>query len=418
MTHDTLTSTDQTVLPNVSGVSLDTFLSQEGTEGIRFDFTDGCRVFCPPGPQWRVCLRDIETETILFEHHFTGGLVQSSRRSWVRFGLDVWRDDHLVFTHVCDLRGQEVFIDMSLGALGDHLAWIGQADRFRRQHGCLLTCRLKTPLAELLRDAYPDIRIYTPGDIDERSYYAAYKVCVFYNDDQGLFQPVDYRLAGLSSTAAYILGLEPDAVRPRLPPSKIERPIADPYVCIATQASGQSKYWNNPEGWRTVVSFLRGLGFRVICIDQKSLHGQGLVWNHIPYGAEDQTGDRPLAERVWWLRHSAFFIGLSSGLSWLAWAAECQVVMISGFTQPFNEFYTPWRVINRNVCNGCSNDVRHQFDPSDYFWCPRHKDTPRQFECTKAITSSLVISTIRRLMYEKDIPTRGIEDPLINTLGQ
>jgi DNA-binding transcriptional MerR regulator len=59
----------------------------------------------------------------------------------------------------------------------------------------------------------------------------------------------------------------------------------------------------------------------VLCIDRQAHHGQGFVWNHIPYGAEDFTGDIPLQERVDLLRHASFFIGLASGLSWLAWAA-------------------------------------------------------------------------------------------------
>ena len=104
--------------------------------------------------------------------------------------------------------------------------------------------------------------------------------------------------------------------------------------------------------------FLKASGYRVICIDQKPVHGTGLVWNHIPHGAEDETGDRPLAERARWLRHAAAFVGLSSGLSWLAWAAGTPVVMISGFTHPTNEFATPYRVINWHACNSCWNDVR------------------------------------------------------------
>ncbi len=134
------------------------------------------------------------------------------------------------------------------------------------------------------------------------------------------------------------------------------RPIPEPYVCIAVQSSTQSKSWNNPHGWRDVVRFLKALGFRVVCIDQRPVHGSGLVWTHIPHGVDDQTGDRPLTERARWLRHAEFFVGLSSGLSWLAWAAGTPVVLISGFTDAFNEFTTPYRVINRDVCNSCWND--------------------------------------------------------------
>jgi hypothetical protein len=159
------------------------------------------------------------------------------------------------------------------------------------------------------------------------------------------------------------------------------------------QSSSQAKYWNNPHGWAQVVDFLKQRGFRIICIDQKKTHGSGLVWTHIPHGVEDETGDRPLAERARWLRHASAFIGLSSGLSWLAWAAGAPVAMISGFTHPTNEFDTPYRVINYHACNSCWNDVRCRFDHKDFMWCPRHAGTPRQFECTRLITAEQVIQT-------------------------
>jgi autotransporter strand-loop-strand O-heptosyltransferase len=168
-------------------------------------------------------------------------------------------------------------------------------------------------------------------------------------------------------------------------------------VCIAVQSTTQSKYWNNPSGWREIVAFLKAAGYRVICIDQKPTHGHGLVWNHIPNGAEDETGDRPLQERARWLAHAEFFVGLSSGLSWLAWAVGTPVVMISGFTHPTNEFATPYRVINYHACNSCWNDVRARFDHKDFMWCPRHKDTPRQFECTRLITVDQVKAAVRTI---------------------
>ena len=92
--------------------------------------------------------------------------------------------------------------------------------------------------------------------------------------------------------------------------------------------------WNNPYGWREVVAHLKRKGYRVVCIDQKPVSGAGLLYSAIPHGAEDETGDRPLAERARWLRHADAFVGLSSGLAWLAWAAGAPVVLISGFTHP------------------------------------------------------------------------------------
>ncbi len=42
--------------------------TQEGPDGIRFDFNDGCRVMLPQGDgDWRVLLRDAATANPLFE---------------------------------------------------------------------------------------------------------------------------------------------------------------------------------------------------------------------------------------------------------------------------------------------------------------------------------------------------------------
>lgn len=210
-------------------------------------------------------------------------------------------------------------------------------------------------------------------------------------------QPTDFRHVGLHRTAGYILGVDPTEEPPRLVLPDETRPIPEPYVCIAVQSSSQCKHWNNPDGWRGVVSYFKAAGYRAICIDQKAVGGGGIVWTHIPNGAEDETGNRPLVERARWLRHAAVFVGLSSGLSWLAWAAGAPVVMISGFTHPTNEFNTPYRVIDRHACNSCWNDARERFDHKDFLWCPRHAGTPRQFECTKLITGENVIAAIKRV---------------------
>lgn len=90
-------------------------------------------------------------------------------------------------------------------------------------------------------------------------------------------------------------------------------------------------------------------------------------------------------------------VDAASRLSWLAWAAGTPVVMVSGFTLPICEFRTPYRVHNTHVCHGCWDATDVQFDHKDYFWCPRHKGTERQYECTRAITGKQVIGAIERL---------------------
>ena len=118
----------------------------------------------------------------------------------------------------------------------------------------------------------------------------------------------------------------------------------------------------------------------------------------MPAGAEDMSGAYTLMDRVNMLAYADFFIGLPSGLSWLAHAAGCPVVMVSGITLPYSEFATPYRVQNRQVCHGCYNDLRVDWREDK---CPYHKGTGREYECSKEITPQLVIRTIARLLQDR-----------------
>ncbi|WP_083747250.1 autotransporter strand-loop-strand O-heptosyltransferase [Teichococcus deserti] len=376
-----------------------------GPAGFRFDFNQGARLLLPPGAPRTVRLWDRDTNSLLFRTTGEGLVINSSKRFFVRFRVELWDgpDDSgpPSFTHDYDARDRKVLIQFPVGTLGDSLAWFPYAARFAEQHGCRLTCSLSGLIIPLLRDAYPHITFITPEELAEGnlrdSFYASYCLGLFFEDPKNALQPTDFRLVGLHRTAGYILGVDPSEMAPAISFDDPGPPIDAPYVCIAVQSSTQCKYWNNPDGWRRVVAAVKAAGFRVVCIDQKPVHGQGIMWNHMPHGVEDETGNRPLTERARWLRHAAFFIGTSSGLAWLAWAAGTPVVMISGFTHPTNEFTTPYRVINWHACNSCWNDPKHRFDHKDFLWCPRHAGTPRQFECSRLITAEQVLSTIARV---------------------
>jgi autotransporter strand-loop-strand O-heptosyltransferase len=370
--------------------------TQNGPRGIRFDFNLGCRVILPEG-DWRISLRDLDTGNILFQSQNKGAFVNSAKRFFVRFRIEVWEGEALVLTHDFDAAGRDVLIQFPVGTLGDTMGWFPYAVKFQQRHRCRLTCAMSGLIIPLLRDAYPDITFVTHEEVRAEQFYASYCIGLFFDDADCVWQPCDFRHVGLHRTAGYILGVDPTEVPARLAFADDGPPLAEPYVCIAVQSSSQCKYWNNPTGWREVVRFLKASGYRVVCIDQKPVHGGGLVWNYIPHGVDDETGDRPLAERARWLRHAAFFVGLSSGLAWLAWAVGVPVVLISGFTHPTNEFATPYRVVNWHACNGCWNDPRHRFDHKDFLWCPRHAGTPRQFECTRLITAEQVKQTIQKI---------------------
>lgn len=374
--------------------------TQAGPDGIRFDFNDGCRVLAAEAEKpWHVRLSDLDTGNIIFEtpDKFTGGSVNSSKRYFIRCRIEVTQDGKPSFTHDYDARDRDVLIQFPVGTLGDTLGWLPYAAKFQRKHGCRLTCAMAEHLIPLFADAYPEIAFVPAETADPKDFYATYRMGLFFDDRDCLYQPCDFRLVGLHRTAGYILGVDLAEEPPRLGVADEGRPIPEPYVAIAVQSSSQAKYWNNPHGWREVVQFLKAAGYRVVCIDQNPVYGQDIVWNHLPHGVEDETGDRPLAERVRWLRHADFFVGLSSGLAWLAWAAGTPVVMISGFTHPLNEFSTPYRIINFHACNSCWNDPAHRFDHRNFLWCPRHQGSARQFECTRLITAEQVKRAIARI---------------------
>ena len=374
-----------------------------GPRGIRFDFNDGARVLLPKG-EWHVQIEDEDSGNVLFACDVESGWVLSKKKYYVPFRIRVWDRGNMdtpLLDHLMDLRGKPVLLKFPVGTLGDLLAWFPYAEKFERKHGCNLECTMAQNIIDLVGKQYPTIRFSTPDKVRSVAPYASYRIGLFFGGDQD-YQPYDFRQVGLAPTVGYILGVDPEPVPPLLPPNP-PREIEEPYVCIAVQSTSQAKQWNNPTGWEEVIDHLKGLGYRVLCIDRERTGGHGWAWNHIPHGTEDFTGNRPLAERAAMLHHADFFVGLGSGLSWLAWAAGTPVVMISGFSLPSCEFSTPYRVHNTHVCHGCWDAMDVTFDHHDYFWCPRHKGTDRQFECTRFITGKQVINAIDRLRNDHNL---------------
>ena len=109
------------------------------------------------------------------------------------------------------------------------------------------------------------------------------------------------------------------------------------------------------------MDYLNQQGYKVVDIDKDINYGvEGFKHieknvNTIPKNAIDDTGDKPLSRRVKYLEHCEFFIGLPSGLSWLAWASNCKTIMISGFSMDYTEFKPDVRIQNTEVCHGCWN---------------------------------------------------------------
>jgi autotransporter strand-loop-strand O-heptosyltransferase len=370
--------------------------TQPGSHGVWFDFNAGCRVRLPRGT-WRVRITDLDTDELLLDGEFGAGVVASPRLYYQRYGIEISRSTEIIFRHAYSAAGRHVLISIAGAVLGDTIGWLPYAIRFQEKHGCHLTCAMAESLIPLFRDAYPTVDFQPHDAVRPERYYASYSLGVSFAENASRLLPCDFRLVGNHRAMGYALGVDPAEARPAIALPVDRRPIAEPYACIAVQSTMQCKYWNRPGAWSEIVEDLKRNGYRVVCIDRERAYGLDGPLNRIPDGAEDLTGDHPLVERAQWLKHADLFVGLSSGLSWLAWAVGTPVVLISGFTHPISEFHTPYRVINYNTCNSCWNDPRLRFDRHDFMWCPRHAGTPRQFECSTHISPAQVKAVVRTI---------------------
>ena len=380
--------------------------TQEAIDGIRFDFNDGLRVVIPKGAKpYRIQFYDIDSESLVYETTTPqngGCTVSSHKKYFVRFRLIILEptDKSVLFTHDFDAKNKEVTVRFPVHTLGDSIGWFSYVERFQEKLKCKLNCVVSAWFSEVVKKQYPTINFVTSENVEKIQSYANYNIGLW-EIGNITHQPIDHRYVGLHRLAAYILGVDDTDIPPRFDLSS-PRIIKEKYVCIGIQSTSLAKFWNNPHGWDKVVNFLKGNGFRVLCIDKESCCEKPGSYVRIPFGAEDFTGDKPLQERINILKDASFFIGLSSGLSWLAWGCGIPVVMISGFTNPLNEFKNPYRVINYNACNSCWNDLK-DFDLADFWCCPRLAGTEHRFECTAMISAEYVIKTIERLMNDKGI---------------
>ena len=367
--------------------------------GLAFDFNLGLRVSVPEG-KYQVKFIDRAAHLMVYDAPASGATASSNKRYFVDWRLEVWEEDKLIFAHDYLAKDKKVLIKFAWPALGDMLAWFPYAEEFRQKHGCQLWVEVDEIYLNILQPGYPDINFLLPGDERPKDLYATYYMGLFSPWDNRDMQPADWRVTGLQAHGAYLLGLPPEEKRPRLLPSPKAEDIRpqEPYVCIATQATAQAKYWNHPSGWLEVVAYLKELGYRVLCVDRDRVTMHGLHGSTIPYGAEDFTGERPWEERLDLISGAEFFIGLPSGLSWLAWGAGVPVVMIVGFTMPGTEFATPYRVQQFHTCHSCANDQRNEHHYDDFGACPHHRGTDREFECTRCISPDFVKATIQRLL--------------------
>lgn len=337
--------------------------------------------------RFRAIFEDRDTGEVVYETEIgTGSWAAAHPRRVVSWRITFRNVDDPSESYVYELllANRRVGIVNGSQNLGDSIAWMPYVEEFRQRSRCRLV--YATPFRELFEKAYPEIqfvdRLADAGESGAPSIW--YELRLELGPEAARVQRRPYQTVSLQEIATDLLGIPHRERRPVLAVESVPARPERPYACIATQSTAQAKYWT-AEGWDRLVEHLGAAGLDVVCIDRQRVFGIDGWQNGIPAAAIDATGDRGLQERITQILGCTLFVGLSSGLAWLAWALRKPVVLVSGFTEPWNEFRTPYRVQNRDVCHGCWNDPAHVFDRDDWTWCPRHAGTPRAFECARGI---------------------------------
>ena len=320
--------------------------------------------------------------------------VKLNREYFTKWRTEIKKNGDVVYSNILNLENKRVYISFGSKSLGDTLAWMPYCEEFRKKHNCELI--VSTFLNSLFVDQYPEIEFVEPGKT-VYNIYAQYQLGWYYNENEEFNQnrhPNDFKIQPLQKTATDILGLEYNEIRPKLNISEVSKKKK---VGIGFHSTAQAKYWNNKNGWQEVVDYLNSCGYECMIYSKED---NGYMGNNYPKGVKVYKGGS-LQDVINEFATCEFFVGLGSGLSWLAWACELPVVLISGFSEKWAETkLDTYRVINEDVCHGCFNWDR--LDAGDWNWCPKYKGTNRQFECSKQITSEMVINEINSIMNKEE----------------
>jgi autotransporter strand-loop-strand O-heptosyltransferase len=313
----------------------------------------------------------IQYENTIKSNHW----VKLNRQYFTNWTTKVFENEEMVYANYLHLNGKKVYIAFESKSLGDTIAWMPYVEEFRKKHNCTVIC---STFWNHLFD-YPEIEFVEPGNVVP-NLYALYRIGYFDNLDKNPCKPTQIPL---QKTATAILGLDFVEMAPSIA-YKPEVPKMGKYVTIATNSTSGCKFWTK-EGWQALINWLVSEGYEVYNVS-KELN---------PFDNCTQITTPSLESKMDWIAGSSFFVGLSSGLAWLAWAMGKQVVMISNFTEDWNEF-SCIRITNKSVCHGCWNNQNFSFDPGDWNWCPVHKGTDKQFICHTSITADMVIAEIKK----------------------
>ena len=363
---------------------------------VYFHFVRGAflEIKGPKQSTYNVIFSDNKTGRVLYTTEISTNMwTKCSLEYFIEWKIEIYENGKLWFEHIYNAENKRVYVALDSKALGDSLAWIAYVEEFGKVHNCKMIA--STFMNEMFENQYPNIEFVKPGNNVE-NLYAMYAIGLFYNEDNTINiykNPIDPKTQTMQKMCSDILGLPYREIKPKL---KERNTIVDSnykQVCIGIHGTAQSKFWNNPTGWQDVVDWLNNKGYVVKLLSKE---GDNYMGNVLPTGIVKHPNG-PLELVMDEMKKSKAFIGIGSGLSWLSWALDVPTVLISGFSYEWAEMQDCIRITSpKGKCEGCFNRLR--LDAGDWNWCPDHKGTERQFECTKSITSEMVINELEKFL--------------------
>jgi autotransporter strand-loop-strand O-heptosyltransferase len=283
------------------------------------------------------------------------------------------------------LEDKRVLIQFESKSIGDTIAWAPYAIELMKQKNCKVI--LSTFHNEWFKklDTYKGIEFVKPGQPSKCD--VIYKLGWFKDDKERWKKfdsyPNQVNLIPLQKTATDILGLDFKEVNYGVSFKIGKRPIKNKYIVFGPQSTAGCKEWVF-ENWVELSKMLKDIGYEIMILSLNDYKIKGVQVN--------TTKD--WNEVMNCLYHSEFFIGLSSGLSWVNWALGKKTVMIAGFSENSHEFQNNVIRVSNDVCIKCWNDPVLVFDSGDWDWCPVYKNTERQHICQKSITPLQVFNLL------------------------
>ena len=355
-----------------------------------------------------------ELESIKFdlvESHTINGV----KKYFIDWHIEVYENGNKIIDYNLDLEDKDVLIDFISKNLGDTTMWIPYVEEFRKKHNC--NVYLLTVNHNLFSDAYPFITFISPTDTIPNSfasYYVGPMDVPRTNGNQvDRYIPIKRDKTHFQEICSSILGLKhkPNLKAPLKVYKNFKKVTDKPYVAIAPQATARTKTWNynGTEGWQLLVDYLKEKGYEVLYCSKEYDGERGFK---IPKGVIVKDSDTSIEERVFDIHHAEFFIGISSGLYWVAHALGKRCIMITGHTHKYSDGHDEKteRVSlesNSDICTGCWGDISIDWR-FDSWYCPKHQEddfsdeadmdeSSRKWECTKRITPQMVFDAVDRV---------------------